>query len=100
MADVGWHRNLPDPGYMGGGSESTTAIDQISDAHEAVQALAREHARKQIGGDSIHGISIRTTEREAGEGDQVLECILRGTRVRRFKEFDPTPPPRPTVRLS
>ncbi|MGH8994749.1 MAG: hypothetical protein ACRDYB_01700 [Acidimicrobiales bacterium] len=86
--------------YWGGDSASTAAIDQISDAHEAVQALAREHARRQIGGDSIHGISIGTTEREAGEGDQVLECILRGTRVRRFKDFDPMPPARPTVRLT
>ena len=40
-----------------------------------------------------------TTERELGEGDAELQCILRGNRVRRFKEFDPMPPPVPTVRL-
>ena len=30
-----------------------------------------------------------TTERELGEGDAELQCILRGNRVRRFKQFDP-----------
>ncbi len=39
------------------------------------------------------------TERELGQGDAELQCILRGNRVRRFKEFDPMPPPVPTVRL-
>ena len=40
-----------------------------------------------------------TTERELGQGDAELQCILRGNRVRRFKEFDPIARPRPTVRL-
>jgi hypothetical protein len=34
------------------------------------------------------------------QGDEVIECALRGTRVRRFKDFDPLPSARPTVRLS
>jgi hypothetical protein len=40
-----------------------------------------------------------TNERELGQGDAELQCILRGNRVRRFKAFDPLPAPRPTVRL-
>jgi uncharacterized protein YbjQ (UPF0145 family) len=84
-------------GQMG---TSTREIEQISEAHLAARSLAREHARRQLGSDTLHGISITSSEREVGAGDQVLECMLRGTRVRRFKDFDPMPPPRPTVRLS
>jgi hypothetical protein len=40
-----------------------------------------------------------TRQRELGQGDAELQCTLRGNRVRRFKEFDPLPPPQPTVRL-
>jgi uncharacterized protein YbjQ (UPF0145 family) len=79
---------------------STQEIEQISEGHLAARSLARDHARAQLGSDTLHGISISATERELGAGDQVLECMLRGTRVRRFKDFDPMPPPRPTVRLS
>jgi hypothetical protein len=78
----------------------TVEIEQISEAHLAARALAREHARRQLGSDTLHGTSITTAEREVGAGDQVLECTLRGTRVRRFKDFDQMPVPRPTVRLS
>jgi hypothetical protein len=42
---------------------------------------------------------MTTTERELGQGDAELQCILRGNRVRRFKKFDPLSPPQPTVRL-
>jgi hypothetical protein len=84
-------------GQMGA---TTREVEQISEAHLAARSLAREHARSQLGSDTLHGISITTSEREVGAGDQVLECMLRGTRVRRFKDFDPMPPPRPTVRLT
>lgn len=84
-------------GQMGA---TTREVEQISEAHLAARSLAREHARSQLGSDTLHGISITTSEREVGAGDQVLECMLRGTRVRRFKDFDPMPAPRPTVRLT
>ncbi len=79
---------------------STAEVQQVSEARLAARTLAREHSRKQLGTDTLHGISFSTHEREVGSGDQVLECTLRGTRVRRFKEFDPIAAPRPTVRLS
>ena len=65
----------------------------------AVRQIAREQVRAQLGGDSLHGAAMVTTDRELGQGDAELQCILRGNRVRRFKEFDPMPAPRPTVRL-
>jgi uncharacterized protein YbjQ (UPF0145 family) len=88
----GWASQMSGP--------ATREIDQVSEARTAARDLAREHARRQLGADALHGVSIRTTDREVGAGDQVVECMLRGTRVRRFKDFDPIAPPRPTVRLS
>ena len=39
-------------------------------------------------------------EREVGEGDLAIHCLVSGTRVRRFKDFDPLPEPEPVVRLT
>ncbi len=92
-------------GYTGTGSllwgsqAGSVEIDQVAKAHMAVRRLAREKVRAQLGGDSLHGASMQTSGQEVGEGDAVLDCILRGNRVRRFKEFAALPPPRPTVRL-
>jgi hypothetical protein len=74
-------------------------IEQLSDAHSAVRRLAREHVRTQLGSDSLHGASMRTTANELGEGDAELQCVLRGNRVRRVKPFAALAAPRPTVRL-
>jgi len=74
-------------------------IEQLSDAHTAVRRIARERVRAQLGSDSLHGASMRTTASELGEGDAELQCVLRGNRVRRVKPFAPLPSPRPTVRL-
>ena len=82
-------------GYQAGAPE----IEQTSKAHMAVRRIARQQVRVQLGDDSLHGASMITTERELGQGDAELQCILRGNRVRRFKKFDPMPSPRPTVRM-
>jgi hypothetical protein len=74
-------------------------IDQTVKAHAVVRRLARQRVREQLGHDSLHGAAMSTTARELGQGDAELQCILRGNRVRRFKEFDPAPAPVPTVRL-
>lgn len=81
--------------YAQPGSE----IEQTVKAHSVVRRLARQRVREQLGRDSLHGAAMVTTARELGQGDAELQCILRGNRVRRFKEFDPMPPPTPTVRL-
>jgi hypothetical protein len=88
-------------GSAGGwGYQSAAAeIEQMSEAHMAVRRIARQQVRTQLEGDSLRGASMITTERELGHGDAEVQCILRGNRVRRFKAFDPLPPPQPTVRL-
>jgi hypothetical protein len=65
----------------------------------AARQLARKHVREQLVGDELHGATIDVATRELSAGDEVIDCTLRGNRVRRFKDFDPIPAPRPTVRL-
>jgi len=66
----------------------------------AVRQLARKHVREQLAGDELHGTTIEVVTREMSQGDEVIDCTLRGNRVRRFKEFDQVALPRPTVRLA
>ncbi len=84
----------------GQGGMAVRDVEQISAGLLAARSLARDHARRQLGSDTLHGASITTSEREIGGGDHVFECTVRGTRVRRFKDFDPMAAPKPTVRLS
>jgi hypothetical protein len=86
--------------YAWGGPATGVEIEQVSRAHLAVRELARAQVRGQLKGDELHGVKLETREIEIGEGDQELQCMVRGTRVRRFKDFDPMPSPRPTVSLA
>ena len=83
-----------------GGPTSPYAVDQVSKAHMASIQLARKHVRQQLSGDMLHGAQIEVVKRELAQGDEVIDCTLRGNRMRRFKDFDVIPPPRPTVRLT
>ena len=84
---------------MYGGATPGAEIVQTVKAQTAARRLVTERVRRQLGPDSLHGASLTTSSRELGEGDSTVECTLRGNRVRRFKDFDPMPAPRPTVRL-
>jgi uncharacterized protein YbjQ (UPF0145 family) len=83
-----------------GGPNAPREVDQVSKAHMAVRQLARKHVRRQLSGDTLHGARIEVVKRELAQGDEVIDCTLRGNRMRRFKDFDVVPPPRPTVRLT
>lgn len=87
-------------GWGWGGSAGSMEVDQVSRAHMAARQLARTQIRQQLGSDALHGARIYVQKRELAQGDEVIDCTLRGNRVRRFKDFDPVPLPRPTVRLS
>ena len=86
-------------GSMGWGSIQPTVVEQVSKAHMAVSQLARKHVREQLKGDELHGARMEVEGRELSQGDEVIDCTLRGNRVRRFKDYDEIPAPRPTVRL-
>jgi len=83
-----------------GVQQAGAEITQVASAQMAARQIAREHVRSQLAGDSLHGAEMVVSEHELGQGDQEVQCVLRGNRVRRFKDFDPMPVPHPTVRLS
>jgi hypothetical protein len=90
-------------GSMGWGwsqSAGPQPVEQVTRAHMAARQLARKHVRQQLAGDALHGARIEVVTRELSQGDEVIDCTLRGNRVRRFKDFDPVVLPRPTVRLA
>lgn len=82
-----------------GGPMGPQLVEQVTKAHMAVRQLARKHVRQQLAGDELHGATIDVVKRGLSQGDEVIDCTLRGNRVRRFKDFDPIALPRPTVRL-
>jgi hypothetical protein len=84
----------------GSGYMPVSEVEQLSRAHIAARSLAREHVRGRLGTDTLQGALIVANTQSLAQGDEVIECTLRGTRVRRFKDFDPLPAPRPTVRLT
>jgi hypothetical protein len=86
--------------FGGGGYMPVAEVEQLSRAHLAARSLVREHVRGKLGHDTLQGALIVANTQRLAQGDEVIECALRGTRVRRFKDFDPLPPPRPTVRLT
>ncbi len=84
---------------MSGGVSGVHSIVQVGKAQRAARHLAREHVRRQLGGDILHGASMEQFEHEVGEGDLAIQCQIKGTRVRRYKDFDPLPDAEPVVRL-
>jgi hypothetical protein len=83
-----------------GNTTQAGEVEQVIRAHMAVRQLARKHVRQKLVGDALHGVQIDVEKRELAQGDEVIDCTIRGNRVRRFKDFDAVPSPRPTVRLS
>jgi hypothetical protein len=80
------------------GGPPTGEVDQVSRAHEAARSTAREEIRRQLAGDSLHAAHLFVASGEAADGPHI-DVTLRGNRVRRFKDFEPIPPPRPVLRL-
>ncbi len=87
-------------GAGAGGVSGVGPVDQVNRAEAAARRLARERVRAQLGTDILHGATLERSEREIGEGDLSIQCTLKGTRARRFKDFDPLPDATPVVRLA
>ena len=73
----------------------TGEIQQLARAHDGARSSARERIRGQLGSDYLHAAHLNVES-----GEEVVDVTLRGNRVRRFKEFEPVPPPRPVLRLA
>jgi hypothetical protein len=82
------------------GTDEPQEIEQFVVARMAARDIVRRKARGQLDGDELHGVELDVTEWEVTDDDWEVRCRLRGNRLRRFKDFDPLPAPRPTVRLS
>lgn len=94
--------------YLMGGSgvgvwssnTSSVEIDQIVRAQSQSRSIVRSSARSQLHGDVLQGVQLGVSQREYERGDIEIQSILRGNRVRRFRDFQPLLAPQPTVRLS
>ena len=65
-------------------------------AQMAVRRIAREHVRSPAGRRLAPRVPRWSSpSASSARATQELQCILRGNRVRRFKDFDPMPTPRP-----
>jgi uncharacterized protein YbjQ (UPF0145 family) len=83
-----------------GQSNESIEIQQIVNARAAARELLRQSVRAQLHGDQLHGVELLMREHEFGHGDLEIQPVLRGNRVRRFKDFGSFTTPRPTVRLT
>ena len=81
-------------------SSGPTEIEQIVAAMSQARSMVRTSARDQLDGDALHGANLQLGEREFEKGDLEIEAVLRGNRIRRYRDYDPLPVPQPTVRLS
>lgn len=85
---------------IGATYQSTGAISQLADAQMQARRLARDQVKSGLGPDTLHGADLRAGTFEMGEGDIEVDCVLRGSKVRRTRAADPLPPPQLTVRLN
>ena len=85
---------------MGGQSPTGAEITQFADAQMQARRLVRDQVKSALGRDNLHGADLQTSVREASEGQVQVDCVLRGTRVHRFRPSDPLPPPQLTVRAN
>jgi uncharacterized protein YbjQ (UPF0145 family) len=91
---------LEGSGGMWSNSPGAVEIEQIVNAQSKVRDLSRSQARAQLHGDALHGANLQVATMEYAKGDFEIQARLSGNRIRRFKDFDPLPVARPTVRLS
>ena len=67
-------------------------ITQIADAHMQARRLARDRLAGLVGSDVLFGGDLESARREIRAGDIEVECVLRGSRVRRQEHGKPAPP--------
>lgn len=83
-----------------GQNPGTTEIEQIVDARVAARELVRQYVHAQLHGDQLHGVELFIRDHDFGHGDLEIQPVLRGNRVRRYKDFSALTAPRLTVSLS
>ncbi len=94
------HYQLAGTSGMAWGGSGVQPIPQVSRAQAAARRLVREHIRTQIGTDALHGASFEQFDHELGEADLAVQCVMKGTRVRRVGAFSSLPQPELVVPLA
>ena len=96
------HDRVPDGGEPGLGRPHVPLRGRAGEqgAHGGAATGPQAGAPAARRATRLHGARIEVVNRELSQGDEVIDCTLRGNRMRRFKDFDVVPPPRPTVRLT
>lgn len=67
-------------------------ITQIADAHMQARRLARDRLADLVGSDVLFGGDLELARRDIRAGDIEVECVLRGSRVRRLEHGKPAAP--------
>jgi len=78
----------------------STELPELRKLAEMSLAAAKERAYSKIGSDSLHGVTVDDSVRDSADMVMVRDCLIRGTRVRRFAERDPQPVPISILDLS
>jgi hypothetical protein len=94
------HYQLAGTTGMSWGASGVQSITQVTRAQSAARHLAREHIRSQLATDALHGATFEQFEHELGEADMAVQCVMKGTRVRRISPFAELPEPDLVVPLS
>ena len=68
-------------------------LPELRKLAELTLAAAKKRAYSKIGSDSLHGVTVDDSVRDSADMIMVRDCLIRGTRVRRFAEREPQPVP-------
>jgi phosphopantetheine adenylyltransferase len=68
-------------------------LPELRKLAELSLAEGKKRAYAKIGADSLHGVTVDDSVRDSADMITVRDCLIRGTRVRRFAERDPQPVP-------
>jgi len=82
-----------------GQSMRSTQLPELRRLAELTLEAAKNRAYSKIGSDSLHGVQVDDSVRESADMIVVRDCLIRGTRVRRFAERGPQPLPRTIMDL-
>jgi len=79
--------------FKSGQAIHSMELPELRRLAELTLAAARERAYSKIGSDSLHGVRVEDSVRDSADMVVVRDCLIRGTRVRRFATRPPQPVP-------
>jgi hypothetical protein len=74
-------------------------IRQLENGHYGARSLARARVHLEAGADDVHGVRFEVVERSIADGDDEINCTVRGSRIRRFASSELASTPKAAVTL-